>query len=275
MAAFTTIAAGVGLAATVATTGMSFANAGKQKKLAAQAKADADAALDKAKKALEVNFYKQQAINKQPYELEREALLSSAAQAMDASIEAGLAPVTAGRVQMAMNAEQADVTNRMGKEMSDIDKSIISEESRLRDVGAQISLGEAEGAELARRDALEAQTLANQQGWQGVTSSIQQASQLVPLFAKNESASQTDRLEAQAERRGITPEQYKSKIAALGKVGDIDYATVKDMNSNQFKAFMQKVPAKDIKNIRQNTLGMQGFNPFDFNTYDSQHIFGK
>lgn len=184
MAAFTTIAAGVGLAATVASTGMSFANAGKQKKLAAEAKADADAAMEKARKALEVNFYEQQAINKEPYELQREALLSSGAQAIEAGVESGQAAPTAGRVQMAMNQGQAEIRTAMGKEMSDIDRAILSEESRLRDIGVQMDLGEAEGAQLARRDALEAQALANQQGWQGVISSAQQASQFIPLFAK-------------------------------------------------------------------------------------------
>jgi len=57
MAAFTSIAAGVSLAATAAAAGSSFAQAGKQKQAANQAKRDADAAMAKARKELEVNYY--------------------------------------------------------------------------------------------------------------------------------------------------------------------------------------------------------------------------
>lgn len=184
MAAFTTIAAGVGLVATLGSAGMSFAQAGKQRGLADKANADANAAMAKARQALEVNFQKQQAIKKEPYELEREAALSQGAEAIQAGAEAGQVASTAGRVQLAMNQEQASIQNRMGQEMTAIDKSIINEDSRLRDVGVQMDLGEVEGAQLAARDAKEAQALATQQGMQSVTSAIGQAASFVPLFGK-------------------------------------------------------------------------------------------
>lgn len=196
MAALTTIAAGAALASTLASTGMSFANAGKQKKLAAQAKADADAAMASARQALSINYQKQQAVKKEPYELEREALLSAGAQAIEAGVESGQAAPTAGRVLMAQNQQQADVQTRMGQEMTAIDKSIINEESRLRDLGVQIDLGEVEGAQLAQRDAEEARALATQQAMQGVTSAVGQAASFVPLFGKSGSAKEFGQLES-------------------------------------------------------------------------------
>jgi len=269
MAAFTTIAVGVGLAATAASTGMSFANAGKQKKLAAQAKADADASMQKARRALEVNFYEQQAINKQPYELEREALLSSSAQAMDAAREAGSAPLsaTAGRVQMAMNNAQAGVTSRMSNEITDINKSIIEEDSRLRDVGTNIDLAEAQGAQLALKDAKEAQALATQQGMEGVTSMVGQAASLVPLFGKTASANEFEKLQsnyADSIKSGKLNSKYRDvagnplpinkAIELMGKnTGGTGYgfdiSAVGGMETLPFQSYMTGQQASDLKTM--------------------------
>lgn len=186
MAAFTTIAAGIGLAATAASTGMSFANAGKQKALAKKAEKSAGIAMEEAKRALGTNYYSSQAIKKEPYELQREALLSQGAKAIEAGVESerGPAPV-AGMIQMSMSEGQAALTNAMRQEMTDLENKTLAEESRLRDIGVQINLGEAEGAQLAARDAAEAQARATQQGMQGVTSAIGQAASFVPLFNKS------------------------------------------------------------------------------------------
>jgi hypothetical protein len=185
MAAFTTIAAGVGLAATVGSTAMSFAQAGKQKALEKKAKQSAGIAMEEAKRALQTNYYASQAIKKEPYELQREALLSQGAKAIEAGIESekGAAPI-AGMIQMSMQEGQAALTNAMRQEMTDLENKTLAEESRLRDIGVQLNLGEVEGAQLAARDAAEAQARATQQGMQGVTSAAGQAASFVPLFSK-------------------------------------------------------------------------------------------
>ena len=67
------------LAATAATTTGSFIQASKQKKLQQKAEREADKALADARKKLDVNFYEGLSIQKEPYELAREALLSSGA----------------------------------------------------------------------------------------------------------------------------------------------------------------------------------------------------
>jgi len=97
-----TTAAVVGIAATAGTTAMSFTQAGKQRKLQRQAESEAAEAMAAARKKLDVNFYEQLAIQKEPYELEREALLSAGAQAIEAGQESERgAAATAGRVMMA------------------------------------------------------------------------------------------------------------------------------------------------------------------------------
>jgi len=213
MAAFTTVAAGIGLAAALGSTGMSFAQAGKQKKLAAQAKAEADMAMAKAKQALDVNFYASQGIKKEPYELEREALLSQGAQAIEAGVQSERgAAATAGKVQMAMNEGQAGIRTAMGNEMTALENKKLAEDSRLRDVGVQINLGEAEGAQLAARDAEEARAAAINQGVQGITSLASQVGELAPLFEKSASAKQFGKLQSsygEAAKSGKLGSQFK------------------------------------------------------------------
>lgn len=186
MPAFTTIAAGVGMAATAASTGMSFAQMGKQKKLQRQAEADAAKAMAEARKKLEVNYYDQLAVQKEPYELAREAALAAGAQAIQAGQESERgAAATAGRVQMAQTEEQRKIATAFGEELSNLEKLSATEDARLRDVGVQLDLGEAEGAQQAARDAQEAKNLATQQAMQGVTSMIQQGAEMIPLFGKD------------------------------------------------------------------------------------------
>jgi hypothetical protein len=185
MAAFTTVAAGVGLATTAATTGMSFAQARKQRKIQQQAEDEASKMMAEARKKLEVNYYDQLAIQKEPYELEREAIIAAGAQAIEAGKESerGAAAV-AGRVQMAQQQGQREIATAMGQEMMGLEKLSAQEDARLRDVGIQLDLSEVEGAQLAAAQAAEAKGLATQQGIQGVTSLVTQGLSLYPLYAR-------------------------------------------------------------------------------------------
>lgn len=182
-----TVAAAAGLASTAATTTMSFIQAGKQKRAQQDAKREADAAMEKARKTLENNFYKGLSIQKEPYELQREALLSQGAQAIQAGVESERgAAATAGRVQLAQQQGQQAVTSAMGKEMLDLDKLVAQEDSRLQGIEANLYLGEVQGAQQARSDAQRAQAQAIQQGFQGVQSFGKQLYEVAPLFSKQD-----------------------------------------------------------------------------------------
>ena len=179
-----TIAAGVALAGTVATTAMSFDQASKQKKAQRDAERDADEALANAKKKLETNFYAAQGIKKEPYELEREALVSQGAMAIQAGVESERgAAATAGRVQLAQQQGQAAVRSAMGQELTNLENKQLAEESRLNDIGIQLDLGEVEGAQLAAANAADLAGKAEQQGWQGVVSAAGQVASALPLFS--------------------------------------------------------------------------------------------
>lgn len=168
-------AAAIGIGLTAASSAMSFAQAGNQAKAQRQAQEDASKAMQEAKQKLEVNYYDKLSIQKEPYELEREALLAQGAQAIQAGAESerGVA-ATAGRVQMAMNEGQAGVRSAMGQELSGLEKLSAQEDSRLRDVGTQLNLEEVAGAQLAEANAQELGAQAMTQGMQGLTSMGQQ-----------------------------------------------------------------------------------------------------
>jgi len=118
-------------------------------------------------------------IIKEPYELQREALISSGAQAIEAARESqrGVAG-TAGRVQMAMNEAQSGIRRDMGKEMMDLERMSAIEDARLAGSLSAIEQQEASGAQLARREALRMQQAAMQQGLSGLTRTLGSAIEL-------------------------------------------------------------------------------------------------
>lgn len=280
MAMFTTVAAGVGLATTAVTTGMSFAQARKQRKIQQQAEDDASKMMAEARKKLEVNYYDQLAIQKEPYELEREAIIAAGAQAIEAGKESerGAAAV-AGRVQMAQQQGQREIATAMGQEMMGLEKLSAQEDARLRDVGIQLDLSEVEGAQLAAAQAAEAKGLATQQGIQGVTSLMTQGASLIPLYAQDLSAQKKA-----ISGIGFTTEDYKkfgnvadyknSSLVPVGTEGatKLDLTAVGNMSNAEYRRFVSALTPeqkallfnnKDFQN--KYSSGSQFMNPFYIN----------
>ena len=187
MAAFTTIAAATALASTAATTTSSFVQAGKQKKLQRKAEEEADKAMADARKKLSVNYAEGLSIQKEPYELEREALLSAGAQALQAGVEGDVrgAAATAGRIQAAQQAGQRKIASAMGQEMLGLEKAAAAEDARIAQDLANLDIMELTGAQQAARDAEIAKRAATQQGIQGAQSLVQQGLEFIPLYSKS------------------------------------------------------------------------------------------
>lgn len=174
------------IAVSAGSAGMSFAEAGKQRKLQQDAEKDAAKALAEARKKLDVNYYESLGINKEPYELEREALISAGAQAIQAGQESERgAAATAGRIQMAQQQGQRQIAGDMGTEMFNLDNLTAKEDSRLAGAQAGLYLNEAEGAQLAARDAQQAATEYTTAGVQGIANAAAQTiASAAPLFPK-------------------------------------------------------------------------------------------
>jgi len=245
-----------------ATTIMSFAQASKQKKKQREAEAKAAQAMTEARKRLEVNFAENRSIQKEPYELAREAILSSGAQALQQGVESDRgAEVTAGKVQMAMNQGQADIRGAMGQELTDIEKDIINEQSRLRDLGVQLDLGEVEGQQLMARDAQEAATAATMEGFQGLASTAQQGLAMVPLFQKAASVKQLGKMQSEAQKLNpkMTQADYQKQIASLsGTKGYESLAGVGAMDPSAFNATMGEYSKQQLLEMQKRMAQARG-----------------
>lgn len=156
-------AAGVQIAGSI----FSFGEARKQRDAMKKAQNAAAVAAAQAKKELSVNYMKGLSIAKEPYELEREALLQAGATALAAGVEGDPrgAAATAGRVVQAQQAGLARQRAAMSKEMSQLDRLIAQEDTRLGRARAQVNLAEATGAQAAAQDAMRMRTYNMQQGF--------------------------------------------------------------------------------------------------------------
>ena len=255
MAALTSIAAGIGIASSLGGAAMSFTQANKQKKLQGQAEAEAAKAMLQARGRLDVNYMDALSVQKEPYELQREAMVAQGAQTVDAAQESerGTA-AAAGRVQMAQNEAQGGIRTAMGKELTEIERLKVAEESRLRDLQTQLDLGEVEGAQMAARNAQEMAAQATTQGWEGVTSAATQVANLVPLYAK--SGITQDSLKGMQ----YTPEQMKAfgqvrgnTLGAPGSNGftNLDFDAIQNMNPSQFNQFKNDLTRPQRNMLRE------------------------
>lgn len=259
-----TIAAGTALATTAATTTMSFIDAGRQKKAKLAAEKDADEAMQLARKQLEVNVYDKLGIQKEPFELQREAMLSQGAQAIQAGVESERgAAATAGRVQLAQQEGQAGIRSAMGQELQGLEMLSAQEEGRLRDIGVQLSLEEVAGAQLAAANAQELQAQAKKQGMEGIQSLGKQLDKQIPTFDKTSSARQSLKLsDTLTQEFGQSQTGVQQNIANQGIIDGIDFSKVATMKPDAFKQFMSSIPAETLRKIRQNIPNtVQSFNP--------------
>lgn len=180
-----------GLTATViastslAGAGLSFAQAAKQSELQRKAEAAANTAMEEAKKKLDINFYDQLGINQAIYDKEREAMLAQGAQAIQASMETGEgAAAAAGRVYMAQQESQADITKRQGDEIQRLQQLAAQGDAAAAEALSKLYLGETEGAQQAAAYAEQAKLQALQSGVGALVTGAGQFSAERPLYGK-------------------------------------------------------------------------------------------
>jgi len=200
-----------GLALSAIGTGASFAQAGASRRQQRDAESKAEAMMRQARKRLDINYMEQLSIKKEPYELQREALLQQGATALAAAQEGSQRGVaaTAGRLQQAQTQAQGQVRTQMGKELQAIEKAVAEEDARLRDLNVQLDLGEIQGAQAAAADAEARANAQTAQGIQGAISTVQQGIQMIPLYGQN-----TDAQMAALGETGFTTEEF----AAIGNI---------------------------------------------------------
>lgn len=272
MPAFTTIAAGVGLAATAATTTGSFIQAGKQRQAMLDAQEKADKAMSEARKKLDVNFYASLSIPKEAYAQQVQANLVAGAQALEAGREGESrgAGALAGMVQAQQNQAQNEIRANMGQDIYNLQAATAQEDSRLRDIGIQLDLGEVEGAQLAAANAQELSAQALQQGMEGVVSTAGQLASMAPLYEKSGSTRQYNKLikenVGQGKKYG-TLEEFQNALPGLGSKSTINLSGVGSTNDsdyidNQISVLMSKDPSLTREQAAKQVKGLMTGNQF-------------
>lgn len=235
------------LAATGATTANSFAQARKQRMLQQDAQRTAKEAMDAARKRLEVNVYEQSAIAKQPYLLEREALLRAGAQGMEAARESERgAAAAAGRIQMAQQEGQQQSRSNMESEIQAMRNKIMEEDQRLLDAGYQLNLEEVAGAQQAAADAQVARATAIGEGFEGVANLATGVGEALPLYMKQAPQRALTRAGRRAGSFGNVRSQLTgdmsqalSQYAGLQNI-DLTSDSVKGMSDLEFMDYLSK-----------------------------------
>lgn len=220
------------------TTGMSIAKASKESQLQKEAKTAADMAFAEANKRLEMNVYEELGIAKLPYQQMREAALVQGAITTEAARESegrGVA-ATAGRVQMAQQEMQADIAAKQEKETMELNKLVATEEGRLLDIGTQLDLEEAAGAQMAAQQAKEASDAATMQAVQGLGNIAQLGIQAAPLYSKAGITQQKQALAATS-----FDEEQKDKFRFAGKEVLGIPSNLADMSNQDFRKYLSRL----------------------------------
>lgn len=147
------VIATIGALTAVASAGMSIGQAMNAQKNIAKANREADKFMAEARKKLDVNYLEGLVLPTEAYDLEREAGLVAAAQAMEGARESERgAAAGAGRVLAASNQAQQASRASLAQDKMELDKLIADEEKRLRDERVKLDLGEVAGAQIARKE---------------------------------------------------------------------------------------------------------------------------
>lgn len=206
MAAATAAIAGVAISGITA--GMSFAQAGKERRLMNEANRAADQAMAEARKRLDVNVYDQLSVFDRVYKDAQEQSRGQALQQMQASQEADQGAVaTAGKLQAIQNDQQNQIAMAHGMKLEELDKLSATEQGRLLDIGTQIDLAEVEGNQQAAADAQKQMAKSMGNAFSSVAQGVQYGAQLVPLYMQTAASKKADAAAASSFSKPQTPEE--------------------------------------------------------------------
>jgi len=165
-----------GLSITAITTGMSFIQAGKDRRAAEAAQLQADISMDKIEKALTKNEMEALSLQTESYEREADALKTQAKTEIDMVREGDQRGVLAGsgRIQAGVLEAAGAQRKAMGEELGDLEKLSADEATRKSDIGIQMELGNIQGAQTAAAALSDSASQATSAGLQGVASAAMQ-----------------------------------------------------------------------------------------------------
>ena len=210
-----------GLATSVAGSVGSFTQAAKQRQAAKEAAQAAAKSIKEARKRLDVNAFETLAVTKEPYRQAQEAanvVATDAVQRLQEGDPRGLA-AGVGRINQANLEAQGGIRSSQEEQILGLDKLVAGETMRLADMGYNLDLAEAEGAQAAAANSSDAQQQALSQGMAGLVGVGAQAASMPALYN-------------QMDARGL--ERLK---ADFGESGTFDYALRNVIGEEKFQEY--------------------------------------
>jgi hypothetical protein len=214
---------------------------------------------------LTANKFAGLSLPKEAYEREREAMLSSGAQAISQAAEGegrGVA-AAAGRVQMAQQEGQRQIAGAMGEELMKLEGLTAQEESRLSGARANLELAQAEGAQAAAAQFGAQKDAALTGAFSSLANAGQQYIQSSELYKKSEGQRELDRLNKDYDKavkagnvsstfkdasgNTLSFEEATKKLALYDKT----FAPLENMTPLQRQDFLIKNP-QYIKDLSEN-----------------------
>lgn len=178
------ILTGVAATSQLLGSGLSFTEARKQKQIQADAERRADQAMASARKSLEKNYMDALAIQKEPYELEREAALVAGAQATEALRESERGMGRVGAIYGQQQQAQRQIGSAMGQELFNLNYLSAQEDTRKSDIGTQLDLGEVTGAQLEAASSEERRAQQLMSGAKGIGGAAMTGVEGLSLYGK-------------------------------------------------------------------------------------------
>jgi hypothetical protein len=224
-AATAIIAAGTG----VASAASSFAASVEQQRKFREAEEATAKYMDDARKKFSVNFAEQLQVPLEGYEMASNLNTQAVSQNVEALRESGQRAILGGVAGLQQRAQEGAEQLRMGlqQDLYERDKAIVSEESRLRDIQADIDLGEAAGAQQAAADAQALRAQSIESGFGSLSSAATTLYEGSDLYKKGLS----DKVLAKY-GSGLTPDQ----MSAVG-------SKLQGMDQNLLKDLYKKAPS--------------------------------
>jgi hypothetical protein len=233
MAAFTAVAAGIGLATSLGSAGMSFSQAAKAKRQGEKAQKASKELMKEAERKAEVEFMQKLNVPLDAYGREERQNIQNQLQNIQAlqegdsrNLAAGVGIVGAGATEAAEGSRIA-----MGKELFDLQKMQVQEQSDINQDLKNMKVGAAADQQQIARDADEARAAALQQGVSSVSQGIQQAACMVELFPKSAADRQANKMADGLDQSLLkTTTVNQPGTTAEGQKQYADYVAAGDMN---------------------------------------------
>lgn len=232
VATATAIAAGSALVGS----GLSFAQAAAEKRKYKEAGEAAARYMDDARKKFETNFAEQLQVPLEGYQMAAEMNTQAVAQALEAIRESGQRSIIGGVAGLQQQAQAGAEQLRMSlqQDLYQRDKMIADEESRLRDIQADLDVTEATGAQQAAADAQNRMTSAIQSGIGGIAQAGSTIFEGSDLYKQTQGAKLADKFGA-----GLTGEQKINLSKKFSNLSRDQRNFLKDADADLYSPFLQ------------------------------------